>query len=386
MSKQAFLINSLTHGGSEKVITLLLTALQKEGLEIELICLEKNTVQKLPQNIKITYLSDLNGTESPLIKIIWLPILVFRFLRYLAKNDIKVVQSHIFRANYVNLLSSRFNRSYTVQIVDVISVDYFQDQTFSGALNLFLIRRLYNYADLIIFKAEQMRRNLLKFMPLLAKTTIINNPYDIQAIQTCAQEAIEDFHFNKERQYVVTVGRLSKQKNQMMLIDTLHHLHVNTELIIIGDGEEKHALERYIVSQSLCSRVHLLGAKSNPFKYISRADIFVLSSNQEGFPNVLVEAMLSKTPVISTDCISGPREILAPNTDLDTVLIGTIEKAAYGILTPVNDTLSLQKAIMLLLNDSALKEHYRLQAYERALSFSIETITKKYKEVLCAAL
>ncbi len=384
MSKIVFLINSLTHGGSEKVITLLISALKKEGLTIDLVCLEKNTIQKLDNDIKVTYLSNLNGEEHAIIKILCLPILLIKFLIYLSKNNVQVVQSHIFRANYINLLASRINKTYTVQIVDVISIDYFQNKSFSGTINLFLIKHLYNYADTVIFKAEQMRQNLLKFMPLSCKTQVINNPYDVKLIEDLCNEDIDDFTFNTDKSYIVTVGRLSKQKNQTVIIDAIKNLHVNTELIIVGDGEEHQFLHQYIISKSLSHRVHLLGAKSNPFKYIKHSDIFVLSSNQEGFPNVLVEAMLCKTAVISTDCVSGPREILAPNIKVDAPPIKTMQESEYGILIPLNDSAKLEEAIVLLLKNTSLRDDYRTKAYQRALTFSIDKITQEYKEILCA--
>ncbi|MEA2111201.1 MAG: glycosyltransferase [Campylobacterota bacterium] len=383
MPKIVFLINSLTHGGSEKVITLLLSALHKEGLNVELVCLERNSIQELDKEIKVTYLSSLNGEESGVVKILWLPVLLIRFLIYLFKNRVHTVQSHIFRANYINLLASRVKRDYKVQIVDVISVDYFQKHGLSGRVNLFLIKHLYNYADTIIFKAQQMRYNLLEFMPISTHTTVINNPYDIKKIETDSREAVTDFIFTPEKQYVVTVGRLSKQKNHIALIDAIKDLHVNTELIIIGEGEEHDTLTKYVASQSLSDRVHLLGSRSNPFKYIRHSDIFVLSSHQEGFPNVLVEAMLCHTAVISTDCISGPREILAPDIEVSALPITTIHESKYGILTPVNDASALNRAITTLLQSPAKREHYSMLAYERAYEFSIDRIASQYKALLC---
>ena len=133
------------------------------------------------------------------------------------------------------------------------------------------------------------------------------------------------------------------------------------------------------------NRVHFLGKKNNPYKYLKKSDIFILSSdNGEGFPNVLLEALTCNIPVISSDCLSGPREILAPDTDINKQLKkgDDIELAKYGILYPVGDIEKLTKAIKLLTSDRKLREEYSLKGIERAKDFSVEKIIEEYKKVL----
>jgi len=129
--------------------------------------------------------------------------------------------------------------------------------------------------------------------------------------------------------------------------------------------------------------VHLLGKKENPFKYIKHANLFVLASEGEGFPNVLVEAMICSTPVISTDCISGPREILAPNTDINFQLKSNIELADNGILYPVDNEESLKEAIEIMLNDKEKQKKYISNGLEKSQEYALKKIIEKYKEVLC---
>ncbi|WP_319016516.1 glycosyltransferase [Aliarcobacter butzleri] len=93
----------------------------------------------------------------------------------------------------------------------------------------------------------------------------------------------------------------------------------------------------------------------NPFSYISKADCFVFASNHEGFPNVLIEAC--ELPIISTDCQSGPREILAPNSDISFQLENNIELAEYGILTPIKNVDKLQEVMNLMINDESLRKN-----------------------------
>jgi N-acetylgalactosamine-N,N'-diacetylbacillosaminyl-diphospho-undecaprenol 4-alpha-N-acetylgalactosaminyltransferase len=159
---------------------------------------------------------------------------------------------------------------------------------------------------------------------------------------------------------------------------------IKASLYIIGDGELKDELENQIKTLGLEEKVFLLGKQQNPYKYISKANCFVFSSNYEGFPNVLLEALACNLPIISTDCQSGPREILAPNTDIKNQLKDDIEIAQYGILVPVNNREKLKEAMNLMINDKSLRKRYIDKSKDRVNDFSIEKIIKQYKEVICA--
>ena len=123
---------------------------------------------------------------------------------------------------------------------------------------------------------------------------------------------------------------------------------------------------------------------NNPYKYLSKCAVFVLSSNSEGFPNVVVEAMVCGCCVISTDCLSGPREILAPNSDFSFRLEDDLELAQYGVLVPIQNKELLAKAMGLILDDKELRNGYKQKAFQRAKDFAVEKILKQYEEVICA--
>ncbi len=138
----------------------------------------------------------------------------------------------------------------------------------------------------------------------------------------------------------------------------------------------------------------LLGFKSNPYKYINKSSIFILPSLSEGFPNALAESMACGIPVISSDCKSGPREILAPETDIE-FQCTKIEYAQHGILIPVcdgnhynhNDPLTKEEDIMAdaiieLLNNNELYERYSDEAIKRVKDFEISTVIKKWQDII----
>jgi len=130
----------------------------------------------------------------------------------------------------------------------------------------------------------------------------------------------------------------------------------------LGEGDERPKLEALIKERELEEAVALPGFVDNPYKYMKHAAVFVLSSQWEGFGNVLVEAMALGTPVVSTDCPSGPAEIL--------------ENGKWGVLVPVGDIQQLAKGIL-----SALKKK-EINSMPRALMFSVENIMKEYSNIL----
>jgi len=375
-------INSLTLGGAERVLSLIVNELIKQNIKVTLFCIEEDNAYPIPKEVEVIYLSSLSKHDNSIKKFFYLFYLAFKLKKYIKERNIKVIQSHIYRASFINILAKIFGSPHQVQIVDVNTVHSLQNRGFSKKVDLHLVKLLYRHADLIIFKAQKMQIEFFKYVHYKGKSLVINNPYDIQAIQAQSNEKLEDFKFNPTKTYLITVGRLTKIKSHINLVKVLKNLDETIELIIIGEGEEALNLNTYIKQNMLQSRVHLLGAKKNPFKYIKKANAFVLASKGEGFPNVLIESMICATPVISTDCISGPREILAPNTDINFQLTSGIELAKNGILYPVDSQKDLTTAIMTLLNDKKRQEEYVKNSLINSREYRLEKIVEKYKNIL----
>ena len=385
MKTVTLFINSLTSGGAERVLSVIINELVQQNIEVNLVCIERDNAYLLPKEVKVTYLSNLTKHDSSLKKLVYLPYLAYKLKTYIKKNQTTLIQSHIYRANFTNILAKIFGAKHQVQVVEVTSINNLKDGSFSKKINFALIKLLYKHADLVIFKAQRMKEEFLKNIPKIKKYTVINNPYDIKKIISLSEELVEDFEFSKDKQYIVSVGRLSSEKRFITLIEVLKKLDANIELLLIGEGEELETLKEYASSNKLEKRVHFLGRKENPFKYIKHANLFVLASEGEGFPNVIVEAMICNTPVISTDCISGPREILAPNTDINFQLVKDIELAENGILYPIDDKKSLIKAINTLLYDEKKQIIYQQNALKKSKEYALEKIIEQYKDVLCVA-
>ena len=137
---------------------------------------------------------------------------------------------------------------------------------------------------------------------------------DIKKINSCKSEEIEDFLKNGD--FILSVGRLTKQKNFQFLLNCFSELsnkYQNLKLVILGEGEEKNILKNMIIKKNLKEKVFLLGFKENIFKYLSRAKFFVLSSLWEDPGWVLLEAAACNTLILSSNCKNGPSEILENN-------------------------------------------------------------------------
>jgi glycosyltransferase involved in cell wall biosynthesis len=180
-------------------------------------------------------------------------------------------------------------------------------QGFSRWLVKRKIQNVYNGLD-IICVSKGVEEDLLDVMEVKPKSIrVIYNPFDIAAIRRKAEEPY-NLPFNDK--YIIYVGRLVKEKRVDYLLEAYKKSNITEKLLILGDGPELENLQRLCTKYEIDKNVLFLGSVLNPYKYIKDSRFLVLCSHHEGFGNVLVEALILQTPVISTNCPSGPKEIL----------------------------------------------------------------------------
>lgn len=198
----------------------------------------------------------------------------------------------------------------------------------------------------------------------LKKTKTIYNPIDLKLIKQklLAQKPV-DFD------YILAVGRLSRAKGFDILIKAFakSHLKRKVRLIILGEGKERKNLEKLIDGLDLKSKVLLYGKVDNPFIYMKHAIFFVLSSRFEGFGIVIIEALACETPVIATNCESGPSEI--------------IENGKNGLLVPVEDVESLKMAMDKLFYDKELHIKLKTNTRRSVKKYDIKNVVKDWMEL-----
>ena len=234
-----------------------------------------------------------------------------------------------------------------------------------------LVRWLYPKADLVIAVAEDARVDLVDNFKLRPDRVVtIHNPVDLDAVRRRASEGIPDPWLDGEVPVLVNVGKLMEAKAQHVLLEAFRRvrLQVDARLMILGTGPLQKELEAAAHEKGIAEHVRFVGFQMNPYAFMARSTAFVLSSSWEGFPNVLVEAMAAGAAVVSTDCPSGPSEI--------------IRDEESGLLVPTRDPERLAGALVRVVKDSVLREKLRAGATRDVERFAVDTIVARYAETL----
>lgn len=202
-------------------------------------------------------------------------------------------------------------------------------------------RWLYPRAKRVIAVSRQMQA-LLEQRAGLRNVTCIYNPIPTQAIRTKAQEPI-----SYTGRFIVAVGRLERQKRFDRLLEAFARSQVreHCQLLVVGRGSQQEALQQQLIDLGLAGRVVLIGFDANPYKYMARAEFLVLSSDYEGYPLTLVEALALGCPVVATDCPTGPREI--------------VQHGKNGLLVPLGDVQALADSMDALFFDTVVRAKMR---------------------------
>lgn len=362
-----FFLYSLRGGGVEKVAVTTIKELLKRGCEIDLILVNKTGtyIEELPREVRVVTLVGVNNFFIPTLSRI--PSLV----SYLWRVRPEVVISSFPRNNITLLLASFFAPKSIFYIVrEHASMAQVMGQfgSIKGFTVKTLIRILYPHADKIITVSKGLALELeTDFYINSSKIQTIYNPVDVIDIQKKARAMIPVENFFYSDKTIVATGRLVEQKNFSMLVQVVSMLRDegnDVSLIILGEGPEKKRLMEYAKVLRIEKHVFFPGFVKNPYAFMSRGSVFILSSNYEGFGNVLVEALACGVPVISTNCPSGPAEILGDGK--------------YGLLTPVNDEVAMYNAVKQVLYGSLTKT---TKGTNRAKNFDVSEIVDQYLAV-----
>lgn len=362
----AFIINSLSGGGAERVVQTLSNSLINKGHEIYIILLnDEEQIYKLDSKIKVITLKT-SFVSKGIGKILFIPFQSLELFLLLKKLEIKNAISFLVRANLVFSFMKFFSNFRVVISERNYSRKQYERKKFSNQIMNFMIKKLYFKADLIVPISNGIKKSLVKDYHLdESKIKVIHNPQDLEYINNYKLSKI-DFIFEKDHSYFITLGRLIEQKDHVSMIKAFKILKEKNsmiKLIILGDGPLKNNLQSLINDLGLENDIFLLGFIKNPFEYLKRSDVFVFSSKFEGFGNVLVEAMACGIPVISTNCPSGPSEIL--------------DDGKYGMLTEVEDYKDLAAKMVSMLNEETLT-YYKNKSIKRAKDFDVKIIEQEY--------
>ncbi|MDX3895629.1 glycosyltransferase [Pusillimonas sp.] len=353
----ALFIPSLHGGGAERVMVSLANGLAARGLDVDLVLAREAGVYLADVSRQVRIVG-LGGGRT--LEALW-PL-----ARYLRVERPATLVSAM---NYVNVIAYWARRLSGAPTRLVFTEHANLSQLLAASKPIMarslprLMRPAYAKADAIVAVSDGVAQDLaqtLRIDPALVHTR--HNPIETEALAAKAREPLDHPWFAPgEPPVVIAAGRLSPEKDFPTLIRAFSLLRQRrpARLVILGEGSQRAELQAQIDGLPHRADVLLAGFQANPYAWMSRAALFVLSSRWEGFGNVLVEAMACGTPVVSTACPSGPDEILA--------------QGRWGRLVSVGDADALAEAM-----DRTLRDEHRPDVRRRARDFSVERVIDAY--------
>jgi glycosyltransferase involved in cell wall biosynthesis len=367
----ALYLPSLASGGAERVAVQLAAGLLQAGLKVDLVLVRATGeyLSLVPPGVHVIDLQAKDAYRSA-------PAL----LRYLKREQPDGLISALDLTNLVALLVRRTARLRTRVVIQVHSTVSIQKRSaLKKKLEKLLLARIYPWADCIVTVSRAAAQDLTGYTGIpLEKMRTIYNPIIGPDLPEKAHEAPGHPWFTRDGPPVILgVGRLAEVKDfptllrAFALLRQASHLQPAgrqlpspvPRLVILGEGEERPRLEQMVDAMGLGADVALPGFAANPFAYMSKADVFVLSSRLEGLPSALIEALACGCPVVSTDCPSGPAEIL--------------DGGKYGHLVSVGDAQAISEAII-----QVLQGNRRLPPQEWLRQFELAPVVDQYLEAL----
>jgi glycosyltransferase involved in cell wall biosynthesis len=322
----AFLLPSMNGGGAERVALRLMTSLVEAGYRVELLLMRKKgeLLDLLPPKIEVIDLgaSKVRQAIGPLV-------------RYFRERPPHAIQIRMWPLTVAGLIARSLARARVRVVVSdhaALSKQY-GDQPAAFALLKATTRMFYPRADARLVVADGVADDLAKLSGMKRSSIeVIYNPVPAPPAGVCSTPEIEALWGAPDGR-ILTVGALIDAKNHALLVRSFARLRRRrpARLMILGQGDLLASIQHHAAEQGVAEDVILPGFTIDPWPYYASANLFVLSSDYEGYPNVLVEAMRSGLSVVSTDCISGPREILG--------------RSEYGSLVPVGDEAALAQAM-----------------------------------------
>lgn len=350
MAKLAFLISDMGDGGAERVTASLVNGAARRGHKVDLLLMkaEGPNLSLLEPSVRVI---DLNANR---IRDVMVPL-----VRYLRRERPEALQISMWPLTVVGLIGAKLALTGT----KVVTTEHITLSQQYGTLRSmrWSVRVFYRLADwrIAVSRGSAYDLSCISGAPVY---TIYNPIAPVGAGPSNAEA------WPPGRHKILSAGSLKKQKNHLLLVEAMNLLgpHVDASLVIIGQGELRAVLQDRVERLGLQDRIRMPGYAPDPSPYFRAADLFVLSSDYEGFGNVIVEALSAGLPVVSTDCPDGPAEILSGGQ--------------FGTLVPCANPAALASAIELALSSHTDAERQR----RRAAEFAEDVAVSHYLEAMLA--
>lgn len=357
MAKVAVFVPSLRGGGAERVMVTIANEVASRGHEVDLVLgrAAGPYQSQVSRSVNVVNL----GASRMLFSLLALR-------RYLVRARPDGLLSAMTHANLIAVAARAIARSGCRLVIserNVLRTGGHAGASIKSRVMRKLMRKLYPRADRIVAVSSGVAKDVRECIGVSAdRISVIANPVVTAELRQLAEAPVpHPWLAEGEPPVVLGAGRMTEAKDFDTLVEAFGQLRQvrACRLIILGEGELRAHLEEKVVALGLAEDVSLPGFQLNPFSWMSRAGVFALSSRWEGLPGVLVQAMACGTPIVSTDCHSGPREIL--------------EDGKWGRLVPVGDVNALAAALREALDDGSPPD-----VRQRAAHYSAEVSVTHY--------
>jgi len=368
MKKIIFVLPSLAGGGAEKKAIILLNYFYKCEYSLSLVLFKKEGVrfEEIPEGIEIIDFKKKH--PSGVFKLIIKLGLLFK------KERPDKVISFIEYSNVITLIAKvLFHIRCEIIISEESLPQFYLENARFKHIRKFLMPYFYNIADIIVCGTDYLK-DYISHLRRVDKDKVIRiyNPINIENIQKLSKEKVDHPFLEKRRQgfnLIIAVGRISYEKRYDVLLEAFAKIikEVNAGLLILGDGDLLPQLLELKDKLQIGENVDFIGYVSNPYAWMANSDLFIMTSQWEGFGNVIIEAMAVGTPVVSSDCPFGPKEIISDGIN--------------GLLAPIGDIEKISRIVIQLLTNDSLKKTLREEGKKRAEFFDINLIGNEYKRI-----
>jgi glycosyltransferase involved in cell wall biosynthesis len=317
-------------GGAERIVSLIARELAAKGYAVSIAGLLERTCEATAPGTT-TFALGARTVSAGVVPL-------FRLIQRERPTVVVSTLKHVSALVSLIQIASPIRFNHVIRVANTYSRELDSSGVLMKKLWLMLLRLSHARALRSICVSAGVQADLIaNFAASAESCRLVPNPVDVCALEELAQQPSKFLEqFPSDEKLLLSVGRMTPQKDFATLIDAFAIMQANSEgkcsLVILGDGPERAKLESQIERLGLRDRVYLAGRVRNPYPFYKRADVFVLSSRFEGLPNVILEALAFRLPVVSTDCESGPREI--------------IHDSRLGAMVPVGDAASLAAAMV----------------------------------------
>lgn len=329
--KILFLISSLGSGGAERVASTLCNVWVNRGNTVTLIPTYSGggtPFYYIDERVELFYLSDYVGNKKNYLT------RIFALRKIIREGNYNVIVSFLPNVNIAALLASLFTGTPCVVCErsdpSVQPIGYFWR---------FACKLLYRLSDIVTVQTNAVADSISNVYKGLPEIVVVPNPVPSSLIEWSA-----DLSGAKSRYKLISIGRLSPEKRVDGIVNIFTRLSgdfPDWDLDIWGAGPEESKIQSLINGNNMGGRIRLMGRSNNPWEIMSQADVFIMNSIFEGFPNALLEAMAVGLPCVTSDCRSGPREIS--------------DNGKYAILVNTEDGVEMENALRQLMSNKDLR-------------------------------